>query len=90
MILPIKTLRTLKVKIVVIARGDVPDSIADTAVGSIHQAIMVDPTCGGLAGVIYDDSIKTEMELADQNAVRVEMLYTVKYSTVINDLTTVQ
>jgi len=80
-------MKTMILKITVIARGDVPDQVADSAVALVHQTLMADPTLGGLVALIIDDSTKWNFELADQDAVAVEMRFKVKYLTAMGDLT---
>lgn len=79
--------KTMILKITVIARGDVADSVADPVIGQIHLALMADSTLGGLAALIVDESTKWDFELADQNAVAVEMRYKIQYLTSAKDIT---
>lgn len=81
------SMRSFVVRIAVIARADVPDSAADMAVAKIHGAITGDLTLGGLCGLVVDESTKWNFELADQNAVAIEMRYRIRYSTAFSDLT---
>jgi hypothetical protein len=83
-----QTLRTLVVKVTIIARADVPDSLADPALVAIHAAIMADPTLGGLCAIVVDESTRWTFEVADRNAAAIEMRYRIKYATRFNDLTT--
>ena len=82
-----QTLRTLIVRVTIIARGDVPDAVADPAIVAMHAAIMADLTLGGLCALIIDEETKFDFELADRNAVAIETRYKIRYSTAINDLT---
>lgn len=81
-------IREFLLKITVYARGDVPDQVADPYVGAIHAAIMNDRTLGGYASLTIDESTKWDFELADQDAVAIEMVYRVMYSTQMNSLGT--
>lgn len=78
-------IRRLTVRVDVIARGAVPDEVADTAVGACHAAIMADTTLAGACVAIEEAGIDWEMESADQDAVRVSRRYDVVYSVKLND-----
>jgi hypothetical protein len=79
-------LRELTVLITVLARGDVPDQVADPIEDSIHSIIMSDRTLGGRTLRIYEESRKWTLEEADQIAVAVEMRYRMKYATPASSL----
>lgn len=75
------------VVVTVVARGDVPDSIADSYLVAIHKAVMADLQLGGLAALVIYESTKWDFEVADRNAVAVEVRYRIRYSTAVGDLT---
>ena len=43
---------TLRVRVVVIVRGNTPDQLADPTIESLHSKLMADLTLGGLAIVV--------------------------------------
>jgi hypothetical protein len=83
----LQALSTMVICITIIARGDEPDSVADPAIVSAHAAIMKDVTLNRRCALITKLSTKWDFEVADRNAVAVEMRYRIRYSTAINDLT---
>lgn len=81
-----KTLiRRLAVRVDVIARGAVPDEVADAAVSGCHAAIMADPTLAGACTTIEEAGIDWAMESADLDAVRVSRRYDVIYTLRLDD-----
>lgn len=72
--------------VTIIARGDVPDQIADPIRQALHAAIMADRTLGNRAALTMLLSTKWDFEVADGTAVAVEMRYVVRYQTNANDL----
>lgn len=78
--------RDLVVLAEVIARGQIPDKVADPIVQAFHAALMVDPTLGGLVARTIEESTKWNFEIADQNAVAIEIRYRVRYLTPVNSL----
>jgi hypothetical protein len=78
--------RNLTVVITVIARGVVPDQLADPAVQSVHSLIMADQTLQGRCALLMEQSTKWDFEVGDGTAVAVEMRYTVRYQTSAKDI----
>lgn len=83
------TKRDFKIVVTVIARGDIPDQIADPIVEQVHAALMADDTFGKIVAQVIEHSTKWDFEVADQNAVAVEMRYTVRLMTPANSLSRV-
>ena len=81
------TIRDLVVLVTVIARGQVPDQVADPVVQAVHAAITADQTLGGLVGRIVEEHIKFDFEVADQNAVAIELRFRLRYMTPVADIT---
>ncbi len=82
---PVK--REVIVVIRIVARGDVPDQVADPVRVAMHAALMADPTLGGLCLRIVEQGTKWEIEEADMTAVNVESRYKFIYLTPTNSLT---
>lgn len=74
-------IRDLTVCISVIARGQVPDEIADPIIAAMHAAICADQTVGGRVARIIENGTKWDFEQADQNACIAEVRYTLRYMT---------
>jgi hypothetical protein len=79
-------MRDLTVTMEVIARGQVPDQIADPIVAAMHAKVMADPTLGGRVARTIEDGTKWEFEEADMNAVSVQVRYKLRYLTAANSL----
>ena len=77
---------TLIVRVVVIARGNVPDNIADPTIESLHTKMVNDPTLGGLAVDIRPSSTSFEFLEADQPAAVIMCEYEVDYRSAYNNL----
>ena len=78
---------TLTVKISVIVRGDIPDSVADPTIESLHAKIMSDLTVNNLAIDVQPSDTTFELLDADQPGGVISCDYLVRYRTEINDLT---
>ena len=78
---------TLTVKISVIARGDIPDNVADPIVESLHAKIMSDLTVNNLAIDVQPSDTSFELLDADQPGGVISCDYLVRYRTEIDDLT---
>ena|SRR3972149_3739052 len=72
-------IRQLTVHTDIIARGALPDSLADATVVAAHAIVMADPTCNGASGDIEEIDMRAELESADQDAAIVRRAYVVKY-----------
>lgn len=80
-------MRDFVVELEIIARGQIPDQVADPFVGAAHAAIMADPTLGGLVARTIEEATKWDFEQADMNAVSVTIRYKLRYATPANSLT---
>lgn len=80
--------REFAVDLEVIVRGLVPDDIADPVVDALHDAIMADPTLGGLAAKVIEDATVWDFEEADLTAGSVKVRYIVRYLTPTSSLST--
>ncbi len=78
---------TLTVKLSVIVRGDVPDTVADPIIESAHSKIMADLTVNNLAIDIQPSDTTMESIDADQPAGVLSADFIVIYRTEIDDLT---
>jgi hypothetical protein len=72
--------------VAVIARGTVPDQVADPVVKSVHSLLMADRSLGGLVMDIWPMSRTPEFERAESAAVVEVLTYRVQYRTSIEDL----
>ncbi len=77
---------TLTFRVVVIVRGNIPDSIADPTIDSLHKKIVADPTLGGLAIDTQVGTTTFEMLDADSPAGVIMCEYRVEYRTSVTDL----
>jgi transcriptional antiterminator Rof (Rho-off) len=80
------SVRTLTALVLVVARGQIPDQIADPVIQSLHAKLMADRTLGGLCALIIEHGTKWTFDEADLTAVTVEMRYGVRYMTNASDL----
>lgn len=78
---------TLRVRINVIVRADVPDIAADQIIESLHSKLMADLTLGGEAIDIEPAQTTFNFFEADQPAGVVFCEYEVRYRTQVADLT---
>ena len=77
---------TLRIRVVVIVRGNIPDSIADPTIDSLHKKIVADPTLGGLAIDISAGPTTFEVLDADKPAGVILCEYFIDYRTATTDL----
>jgi hypothetical protein len=82
------TKRDLTLTIEILARGAVPDQVADAVRVAAHVALTADPTLGGLVGGIFQMETEWEFSEADQTAVSVKSDYRIVFMTAGNSLTT--
>lgn len=75
--------------ITLIARGTVPDSLADPVRVAIHKAIMADKTLGGRTALLMPHSTEWEFEEADKTATVIEMRFVARYHTNLSDISAV-
>ena len=78
---------TLRIRVSVIERGDVPDKEADDTIESLHSKIMSDLTVGGYA--IDVQPVRTEFEFieADKPLGIISNEFEIRYRTQVADLT---
>ena len=79
---------TLRVRIVVIIRGTVPDSVGDPTVESLFTKVLTDPTVGGLAKDIRPATQTFEVLEADTPAGIITCEFEIDYRTSYNSLST--
>lgn len=78
---------TLRIRVVVIERSNVPDQAADDTIESLHSKIMTDLTLGGLAIDIQPAQTSFELLEADQPAGVIFCEYEIRYRSQVADLT---
>ena len=78
---------TMRVRVVVIVRGNVPDQIADPTIVDLHSRIMADLTLGGVAIDVQPALTTFNLVEADQPAGVISCEYDVLYRTQVGDLT---
>tara|TARA_Y100000004_G_scaffold14040_1_gene14982 strand:+ start:455 stop:880 length:426 start_codon:yes stop_codon:yes gene_type:complete len=78
---------TLRIRVVVIERSNVPDQAADDTIESLHSKIMADLTLGGLAIDIQPAQTSFELLEADQPAGVIFCEYEIRYRSQVADLT---
>lgn len=69
-----------------LARGAIPDQVADGILVLMHAALLQDQTLGGLSLSIVEESTEWTYEEADQTAVNVEGRYRIIFATPANSL----
>ena len=77
-----------RIRITVVARGAVPDNVADPTIESMHTKVLTDPTLGGLSIDIRPSTTSFEILEADQPAGVISCDYEVDYRSSYNDLST--
>ncbi len=77
---------TLRVRVVVISRGTIPDNLADATVESLHSKLLADPTVGGLAIDVRPSTTTFEVVEADQPAGVIICEFEVDYRTLYGSL----
>ena len=78
---------TLRVRIVVIERGTVPDQAADDTIQSLHSKMMADLTLGGYAIDVEPAQTSFQLLEADQPAGVIFCEFEIRYRTQVADLT---
>ena len=76
--------------VVVLARGDPADQVADQIIVTAHALIMADPTVGNLCAQIIEHSTEWKFDQADLTAAEVLVRYMTRYLTKTSDLTVTQ
>ena len=79
---------TLRLRIVVIVRGTIPDNVGDPTVESLFTKVLNDPTVGGLAKDIRPATQTFEVLEADQPAGLITCEFEIDYRTSYNSLST--
>ena len=79
---------TLRIRIVVIIRGTIPDSVGDPTVESLFTKVLTDPTVGGLAKDIRPATQTFEVLEADTPAGLITCEFEIDYRTSYNSLIT--
>ena len=79
---------TLRLRIVVIVRGTIPDNVGDPTVESLFTKVLNDPTVGGLAKDIRPATQTFEVLDADQPAGLITCEFEIDYRTSYNSLST--
>lgn len=77
---------TLRIRVVVVSRGKIPDNLADATVESLHSKLLTDPTIGGLAIDIRPSTTTFELIEADQPAGLIMCEFEVDYRTTYGSL----
>ena len=78
---------TLRIRVVVIERSDVPDQAADDTIEDMHSKLMADLTLGGLAIDIQPAQTSFQLLEADQPAGVIFCEYEIRYRSQVDDLT---
>jgi len=71
----------LSLRVVVIARGPVPDSVADATAVAAHAKVMEDENLSGLCLGIEPLAQELELAEADQDAGAITLRYLIRYRT---------
>jgi hypothetical protein len=79
---------TLRVRVTVLVRANVPDDDSDTYTQQVHTKIMSDPTCNGYALDVNPDRVDFSLYEADIPLGVISMDYMVMYRSGRTDLTT--
>lgn len=79
--------RDFIVEFIVIARGGVPDDIADEVIDEVHAEFCADPSFGGLAAQLFEQGSNWDFVDADQAACELTARYRVRYYTPEDSLT---
>ena len=79
---------TLRIRIVVIVRGAIPDNVGDPTVESLFTKVLNDPTVGGLAKDIRPATQTFEVIEADTPAGLTTCEFEIDYRTAYNSLST--
>ena len=77
---------SMRVRVSVIVRGDVPDQLADPVIDSMHAKMVADLTLGGYAIDVQPDEVSFNLVDADQPAGVIFNDYIVQYRTSVASL----
>jgi hypothetical protein len=78
----------MRVRVVVIVRGDTPDQLADPVIQDMHAKMVADLTLGGYAIDVQPDEVSFNLYDADQPAGVIFNDYIVQYRTSVASLAT--
>ena len=78
---------TLRIRVVVIERSNIPDQAADDTIEDMHSKLMADLTLGGLAIDIQPAQTSFQLLEADQPAGVIFCEYEIRYRSQVADLT---
>ena len=78
---------TLRIRVVVIERSNVPDQAADDTIEDMHSKIMADLTLGGHAIDVRPAQTSFQLLEADQPAGVIFCEYEIRYRSEVDDLT---
>ena len=79
---------TLRIRIVVIVRGTIPDKVSDPTVESLFAKVLTDTTVGGLARDIRPATQSFEVLDADEPAGLITCEFEIDYQTSYNSMST--
>ena len=79
---------TLRIRIVVIVRGTIPDNVADPTIESLFGKVLTDTTVGGLARDIRPATQSFEVLDADEPAGIITCEFEIDYQTSYNSMST--
>lgn len=79
----------LTVRVAVVARGAIPDQVADPFAEEVHARMTADLSLGGLAMDVQPVGVSFEMIGADQPAGVISMDFRVLYKTSLTNISTV-
>lgn len=78
----------LLVRVSLVVRGEIPDQTADPIISSIYEAVMSDPTLGGLAMDIAPGSVNFELLDSDAGGGVIPIDFSISYQTARESMTT--
>jgi hypothetical protein len=79
--------RDFHVQILLLVRGAIPDQVADGIIGPLHEALCADPSFGGLAVQLFEESSRWTYASADEPACELDVRYRVRLYTPETSLT---
>lgn len=79
--------RDFNVQVIVLARGEIPDDVADEIIGEVHAELCADPSFGGLAAQLFESGSQWTFAEADNNVCELDVRYRIRLYTPENSLT---
>lgn len=73
--------RDFSVQLLILARGDVPDDIADAVIEEVHPLFAADPSFGGLAAQMFETSSNWTYGDGDEPICELDVRYRVRLYT---------